>query len=153
MTGPLCSASCSCREGWPPGSPAKFECANIECPSLFNRPDPECVEQFEATKCCSTNKVCGDDRNALAKCVLDGREYYEGAKMYPDKESCYSCICAKDFDNTTVVGNPHCREVDCGFQLRYMSRVQTGCVPVYFGDEKCCPIGWRCRKSMNNLFP
>lgn len=78
--------------------------------------------------------------------MLDGREYYEGEKMYPEEESCYSCRCAKDFDNSTIVGNAHCEEVDCGIQLRYMSNLQKECVPVYYGSNRCCPISWRCRE-------
>lgn len=144
ITNPLCSAACYCREASEYG-PASFNCAQIECAELFHH-EPDCIYPREKGECCSKNKVCGDDRKALSKCVLDGREYYEGEKMYPEEESCYSCRCAKDFDNSTIVGNAHCEEVDCGIQLRYMSNLQKECVPVYYGSNRCCPISWRCRK-------
>lgn len=149
ITYPLCSASCYCREASEYG-PASFNCAQIECPELFHY-EPDCIYPVEKGHCCTKKKVCGDDRNALEKCNLDGTDYYEGQKMYPEKESCYSCTCVKDFDNSTIIGNPHCDEVDCGIQLRHMSKLQKECVPVYYGNERCCPISWRCRKFLTLL--
>lgn len=148
LTVPLCAASCFCSNDFGHNDPALFNCAQIECPELFNPPEPGCIHQIEKGNCCSGKKFCGDEKANLSKCYLDGHEYYEGQKMYPEHESCYTCICAKGFENTTMVGNPHCDEIDCGTELRYMHRLQTECVPMYFKDSKCCPIGWRCRKSL-----
>ncbi|XP_063709743.1 uncharacterized protein LOC134838198 [Culicoides brevitarsis] len=141
ITGPLCAAACFCREADEYGN-ARFVCANIECPELFRR-RPDCIYQKTKDKCCG-QAVCGDERDKLSRCYMDGREFYEGEKMYPEEERCHTCICHKEFDNSTIVGNPHCYEIDCGIQLRYMTNLQKNCVPVYYGTNKCCPIDWRC---------
>lgn len=44
---------------------------------------------------------------------------------------------------------PYCREISCDLELHYASDLQEGCTPVYFGDDGCCPIQFRCRKQKN----
>lgn len=96
--------------------------------------------------CCSTGKLCNDDFKNTDKCFFEGKEYFVGQKMYPKNLKCHSCLCVSGFDNSTIVGNPNCKEVQCGFYLHYSDRLYKGCIPVYYGDNTCCPIDWRCRK-------
>jgi hypothetical protein len=63
--------------------------------------------------------------------------------MYPEK-GCYTCKCTKDFEDKPVEENSNCKKVDCGIGLRNTNRVRSGCVPIYYGNDKCCPIEWRC---------
>lgn len=67
--------------------------------------------------------------------------------MWPATERCFSCLCDEKFDNSTAVTkNNNCQEVDCAIDLSYLSKIRSGCVPVYFGEPTCCPITTKCRK-------
>lgn len=130
-----------------------FNCANIECPDLFNRPPEDCVLQYSHDKCCSDSMVCGKvEVDKLHKCHYRGMDYSKGQKIYPNDFPCYQCICDEKFDNSTMISaNEQCRKIDCGIELRYLERLQKGCVPVYFGDNGCCPIEFKCRKYIKLL--
>ncbi|XP_039453080.1 kielin/chordin-like protein [Culex pipiens pallens] len=144
-----CSPACRCNNKT---SPASFTCASIDCPEFFG-PKEDCIYQYEKGQCCSSGApVCGEDKiEQLAECYFEGELYREGQKMYPTEESCYSCHCQKGFDNSTVVGNPHCQEVNCGIELRSSERLARGCIPVYFGNDRCCPISWRCPEDKDTV--
>lgn len=81
----------------------------------------------------------------LAQCKYDGEIYLEGEKFYPEKEKCWSCICKPGFNDSTIIGNPNCREIDCGIELRYFQELRKGCIPIYY-EDRCCPTDWKCRK-------
>lgn len=67
--------------------------------------------------------------------------------MYPKEESCKFCYCKPGFDNSTVgADNPNCYETQCGLELHAGDRIAMGCIPIYFGNHRCCPISWKCRK-------
>lgn len=71
--------------------------------------------------------------------------------MFP-KKGCYTCICSKNYEeNKPVENNPSCKRIDCGISLRFMDRVRQGCVPVYYGNDRCCPIEWRCPQGTDEL--
>lgn len=70
--------------------------------------------------------------------------------MYPEN-ACYTCICSKNFENKSVEENPSCKKVDCGISLRSMRRVRQGCVPIYYGHDRCCPIDWRCPNEKDEV--
>lgn len=143
-----CSPACRCDDKT---SPASFVCASIDCPEFFNRQE-NCIYQYEKGSCCSSGApVCGDKIEKLAECYLGGELYREGQRMYPEEDSCYSCLCQKGFDNSTIVGNPHCQEINCGIELRGAHRVARGCIPVYFGNDRCCPISWRCPEDKDTV--
>lgn len=91
--------------------------------------------------------VSGEDKlKELTKCELEGKTYTEGEKMYPEDASCHTCLCTKDFNSSVPIeSNQNCKKVDCGIELRNLNRLQSGCVPVYFGASDCCPIDYRCR--------
>lgn len=66
--------------------------------------------------------------------------------MYPD--SCHTCLCTKEFNSSVPIdSNKDCKKVDCGIELRSLYRLQSGCVPIYYGKSDCCPIDFRCRKN------
>lgn len=135
-----CSPGCRCDNRT---TPAGFTCAFIDCPEFFN-PDSDCINQYEARGCCASGQVCGAAIEKLSECYLEGERYLEGQKMYPSEKSCHFCHCQKGFDNSTIVGNPNCYEINCGIELRNTGRVMEGCIPIYFGNDRCCPISWRC---------
>lgn len=69
--------------------------------------------------------------------------------MNPKKDSCYQCICARGFDTSIPVHkNQHCKKYDCGHELHHLNDIRNGCVPVFFGNDRCCPIEYRCRKYL-----
>lgn len=128
---------------------AKFTCAQIECPDVFEDPSAsDCVWQHQLNKCCAPKKVCGSKEiKSLAKCHFGNTEYTQGQRIYPDSHPCYSCVCGAGFDNSTrIEDNQHCTKVDCGIEIRNLDRIRKGCVPVYFGENSCCPHEYRCRK-------
>ncbi|XP_055627552.1 kielin/chordin-like protein [Toxorhynchites rutilus septentrionalis] len=135
-----CSPGCRCDNRT---TPATFTCAYIDCPEFFGR-DEKCIYQYSPYDCCASGRSCGNEVEKLNECYFDGEKYLEGQKIYPKDESCYTCHCQKDFDNSTVVGNPNCYEISCGIELRNLNSVIQGCIPVYFGNDRCCPISWRC---------
>uniref|UniRef100_A0A1B0CD62 Putative conserved secreted protein n=1 Tax=Lutzomyia longipalpis TaxID=7200 RepID=A0A1B0CD62_LUTLO len=142
LTRSLCQASCLCRNGI-------ITCASIECPDLFGPYMEGCIPQNSMDSCCPEEYVCAEnDIEKLPKCYMNGNEYRAGESMYPERESCYTCICAEGFDNTTKLEeNPHCSPVECGIELHSSDRVRTGCTPIYYKTPTCCPIGWRCPES------
>ena len=70
--------------------------------------------------------------------------------MYPKDNSCYSCQCRNGFDNSTIIGNSNCAELNCGIELDGLGKIIDGCVPVYFG-KKCCPINWKCPNDEDHI--
>ncbi|CAO1429760.1 unnamed protein product [Diamesa hyperborea] len=147
----ICSGQCYCREKQDDNI-AEFECAHIDCPEFFGT-DPsekDCIRQYNNNDCCSSKSICGDAVDKLATCEFEGKTYREGQKMYP-KHSCYSCYCAKGFQDKPVQNNRHCFKIDCGITLRNTGRLHEGCIPVYYGDDNCCPIGWRCPGDKHNV--
>jgi len=140
-TGKYCVPGCHCNKY---GVHANFVCTHFDCPEFFGPRDPECVRTYEIDSCCANGKVCDKDREKLAKCYVEGKEYHEGQKIYPDLVSCQKCICKPGFDNSTIVGNPNCKQVECGLLLHYGEKLMIGCASIYYGDNKCCPIGHRC---------
>lgn len=142
-----CSPACRCNNYT---SPASFICAHIDCGEFFGQ-DESCIYQYTPSDCCSSNKVCGKEVEKLAECYLEGERYMEGQKMYPKEESCYSCHCQKGFENSTIVGNPNCKEINCGIEVHYAGRLMDGCIPIYFGTDRCCPISWRCPEDNDSV--
>ncbi|XP_058832268.1 kielin/chordin-like protein [Topomyia yanbarensis] len=142
-----CSPGCRCDNY---SSPASFTCAYIDCPEFFSH-DENCVNQYTPRGCCASGKVCGDAIKKLSECYMDGEKYLEGQKIYPKDDGCYFCHCQKNFDNSTIVGNPNCYEINCGIELRNIDRVMEGCIPVYFGTDRCCPISWRCPDDKDTI--
>lgn len=129
---------------------AKFICAHYDCAEYFGRRDPDCTLVYDVDSCCSTGTVCGEAKAKAYKCYFEGKEYIAGQRMYPATLSCYTCLCRNGFDNSTIVGNPNCKEASCAFDLHYSDKLLSGCIPVYYGDNECCPIDWRCRKFCYN---
>lgn len=141
ITDSYCRPGCYC--GRRPGSEyAYLVCTHYDC---FERPSPDCTAQFTLDSCCSNGKVCGEERNNLARCYVDGREYHENQKIYPNDFPCHKCLCAKNFNNETVLDNPQCKEIKCGYNLK-TENLKQGCVPIFYGENSCCAINWRCRK-------
>lgn len=137
-----CRAGCFCRDG-------QFTCAFVECPELvFNRPEPHCVIQNSRQKCCSEKIICDrKEIDTLPVCYLDGTRYHKGQLMWPKNDRCFSCLCDEGFDNSTAIStNGHCQEVDCSIDLSHLSKIRSGCVPVYYDVPTCCPITTKCRK-------
>lgn len=126
---------------------AEFRCAEIECPEFFDMEYRNCGKLRQKNMCCASEFICDPvEIERLPKCIIDGVTYNLGDKIYPDSVNCYQCLCTENFDNTTIIGNPNCNEVDCGTTLNYLTELYAGCAPVYLENTECCPIEWRCRK-------
>ena len=154
-----CTVSCRCSKFGDDDVP-HFVCASYDCPEFINNSDDDnedeaddCIRQDSKNSCCSTGRVCGKEKAKLANCYLDGSMHFEGQRMYPEKDSCYACICSKKFDNSTIVGNEDCWEINCGLQIHYARQLQQGCIPVYYGKDGCCPIAWNCPDEKVKIIP
>lgn len=126
---------------------AEFSCADIECPEFFDMEYHRCGKIRHKNMCCATDFVCDPTEVArLPKCYVDNKEYLMGDPIHSGIPNCYQCFCTENFDNTTIIGNPDCRPVDCGTTLNYLKEIYDGCAPVYLENTECCPIEWHCRK-------
>ncbi|CAO1442834.1 unnamed protein product [Diamesa tonsa] len=63
--------------------------------------------------------------------------------MYPN-DDCYHCLCAKGFEDKPAAENKNCKKIDCGMTLRRAGMLQRGCIPIYFKNDRCCPIEFKC---------
>jgi len=50
-------------------------------------------------------------------CQVEGKEYKDGQKIYPESEPCRICVCNAQF--TDIYGD-QCREIECGMDYRYL---------------------------------
>uniref|UniRef100_A0A336MYP2 CSON006945 protein n=1 Tax=Culicoides sonorensis TaxID=179676 RepID=A0A336MYP2_CULSO len=148
-TADQCVTRCTCSDAV---TPRAFKCKEINCPHTNGEVDPtKCVGQYNFGKCCPEKYLCDEaEIEELAQCKYDGEIYLEGEKFYPEKEKCWSCICRKKFDTTKIIGNPNCREIDCGIELRYFSELRRGCIPIYY-EDRCCPTDWKCPEPTDTI--
>lgn len=92
-----------------------------------------------------------EEWNPLATCEFEGETYREGQKMYAANK-CTKCFCTKDFNNETALeSNPHCEKIDCAISLRNTGRLLDGCVPLYYKNDQCCPITWKCPEEEDTM--
>lgn len=169
-----CTIGCYCRGAEDTSSIAKFDCTHIDCPEFFGRspnpPGKKCVDTYGEKSCCIKETICGksqdvqgfqneflnllfyvgEDLTKLAKCEFGGKTYYEGERIDTD-QSCYSCFCGKDFEDKPVEENKHCHKINCNIELHYLKRWATGCIPIYYKTDDCCPIGWRCPDEITTV--
>lgn len=155
-----CEASCFCQEGFPEGSPAKVECAQVECPSLFNAPKQGCRLLYNIESCCEVSDECTEVVEEIpseegqtaapdiatprnADCEAEGKTYLLGDKIYFDAEPCQYCICTANF---TDAFGANCTSVNCGMDYRSRQELSDGCTPIYFSGS-CCNIDWICPNS------
>lgn len=108
------------------------------------------MSQYSLDSCCQTGTVCGEEKAQLAKCYFEGREYYENQKIYPEEYPCHKCLCTKGFNNETILANPTCQEIKCGYGFE-TANLKQGCVPIYYGEKGCCNTNWKCRRLINLL--
>lgn len=100
------------------------------------------LPQLTLTFCTDENEIAN-----LTKCYEDDKVYHLGEKFEIAAHPCYECICSADFDNATAIAdNSDCAKLDCGIEMRQAKHIRDGCVPIYYGRERCCPIDYRCRK-------
>lgn len=85
----------------------------------------------------------GEALTKLAKCEFNGETYYEG-ELIDSGESCFTCFCAKGFENKPVEENKHCHKINCNIELHFGKKIAAGCIPIYYKTESCCPIDWKC---------
>lgn len=80
-------------------------------------------------------------------CHVEGKAYHVGEVIYPEANRCYRCNCAEDYDNSTAIHeNKNCHRINCGIELYNLNNIRDGCVPLYFGENSCCPIESICRE-------
>ncbi|XP_068081639.1 kielin/chordin-like protein [Anabrus simplex] len=148
-----CIVSCECRQY---KNRATFTCVSAECAELFGPPLRRgCVRLYEPNQCCSSNTYCEDSggnmSSSLFECHYGGKIYVEGQNIYSDDSHCKSCLCQQGFNGT--LDGPWCRELSCDLELHYGDRLLDGCAPIYYGDEVCCPVDWRCPVGDDSVIP
>ncbi|XP_053688547.1 uncharacterized protein LOC128737836 [Sabethes cyaneus] len=148
LVNPFCSAQCYCRSASPF---AQFRCSNIDCADTYQKIGDDCIRTYKPNSCCSTGKVCGEERKKLATCVVKGAKYLAGERMHPTSNKCFTCICHAGFSEANIAVDPNCYESSCGFELSSSSKqAYSGAAPVYFEDG-CCPWEWRMPKESDKL--
>lgn len=70
-----------------------------------------------------------------------------------ESNSCYSCICGEGFEEKPVEENKHCRKVECAMEIHYYEKMMSGCIPIYFQTDDCCPLEWRCPDDSTTVIP
>ncbi|XP_065086057.1 uncharacterized protein LOC135708047 [Ochlerotatus camptorhynchus] len=148
-TSEFCTALVSCNVG-NEGRPAAFIHAHIDCPEFFRPREPDCVHQFQPSSCCSSGKVCGDDRAKLATCSIGDKSFREGEQMHISDKPCQTCICSAEFDLTKTEENANCYENRCSFEIHEVDKLYGGGAPVY-KDGYCCPWFWRLPKETDKV--
>lgn len=149
----LCTVDCRCQKQFD-GS-TSFICVTSECPELFHsRLEPGCYRQYSHDKCCAIKTYCPPkeaESDPEPTCEYGGNVYRDGAAFYPKDHPCKKCICSAGFNGT--VSEPWCKEISCDLDLHYGSDIAAGCIPVYYGEDGCCPIEWRCPKPEDQVVP
>lgn len=131
-----------------------FDCEFESCPEAGEAPKPECRNQYTLNSCCAVKTICDKaEVENLHTCWFEGKNFHGGNLIYPSQEPCYKCFCDDKFDNSTAITkNSNCQRVDCGIEVHAINNFQQGCLPVYFNDNYCCPVEFRCRKLMKMCF-
>ncbi|XP_050537082.1 uncharacterized protein LOC126903121 [Daktulosphaira vitifoliae] len=134
-----CYAACKCRSTSFKGeNVASFRCANVECPSLFNRrPAEPCYYQYEKDNCCEVKTYCPETKSTVYQCEYDNIMYKEGEKIYINNNI---CICKPGFNGT--INNDWCREIRCNNEINNIKSIIAKGAPVYFKTSEGCPIEW-----------
>ncbi|KAL9703985.1 hypothetical protein quinque_007503 [Culex quinquefasciatus] len=117
----------------------EFAVAIADC--FFPIEPDTCILQYEPNQCCSTRSVCGDDREYLVKCTVNGRSYYEGERVYLEDRHCQTCLCTRA-SGGCLEGEVTCQDHLCDFEVFNIGKLLEGAAPVY-DDVSCCPIDWR----------
>ncbi|XP_046682501.1 kielin/chordin-like protein [Homalodisca vitripennis] len=153
-----CLVECRCE---PTGnSSVAFSCVGVECPSEFEPPpEPGCYNVHEHGQCCSVKEICdsnskegeAEGKTPKEMCEYNNKVYQVGEQFYPEESSCLECICGPGF--VGLLQEPFCRKINCSLELNYAERIMDGCVPVYFGNNDCCPHGWRCPDLSDSVMP
>lgn len=143
---------------------ARFVCEKRK--DCFTPPVRGCIYQKDIDQCCGGKKICGilykkkkkllnvlfsytgKEVEKLPSCTFEGKIFRYGETIYPHFPPCFKCACNKHFKNTTVESNEHCRRVNCNIAFENFDEIQSGCAPIFYGKEQCCPFKYRCRKYM-----
>ncbi|XP_044267331.1 uncharacterized protein LOC123013070 [Tribolium madens] len=144
LTNPSCDEGCFCNTN---ENRSSFTCAILDCPEWLGVPVKfGCYRNYSLDHCCSVGEIC-PPFDEDTKCVVNGKEFKEGDKFYPDN-TCFDCVCRKGFNGKFE--EPFCRRRWCGQQLRQTgTHIQDSCAPYYRveteGDHVvCCPDDWIC---------
>lgn len=72
--------------------------------------------------------------------------YHLNEEMHPENDTCYTCLCTENFDNSTSIPeNSDCETIQCLPQLKHFTHLRQGCAPI-FHEKDCCAIGYKCRR-------
>ncbi|XP_023944373.2 uncharacterized protein LOC112050352 [Bicyclus anynana] len=133
-----CTKNCHCSiiNGTP-----QFSCAVVDCVEAEGH--DECILTYEADSCCSTGTVCGKDAIASLKtCEVDGVVYKEGQTFKPVNTQ-KTCACTAQW-NGRYDDPTSCRDLDCAVEIHYQDMIFNKCAPVFFRDQRGCPISFVC---------
>ncbi|XP_044252707.1 uncharacterized protein LOC123003782 isoform X1 [Tribolium madens] len=143
-----CYQSCRCTKE---KESANFHCAILDCDEWLDSPIGHgCYRQYSLDDCCASGQSCPPYNN-VAKCIIDGKEYKEGERFYPEK-TCLRCICQKGFKGK--LEEPFCKRKTCDVQLeKSVQDFYQACAPLYGpkGEVLCCPFGWICPDGSENI--
>ncbi|XP_076330879.1 kielin/chordin-like protein [Tachypleus tridentatus] len=130
---------CACQQGYTPEDGAVLSCFSIECPELFfPPPKPGCYHVYDNESCCAVRTIC------KAACNYNGKTYELGQRIYPDEDSCLTCICTEEWSG---LDSPSCRKIDCLLE-EHLHQLRRGCLPIYHASS-CCPIEYHCPSREN----
>ncbi|XP_076330878.1 kielin/chordin-like protein [Tachypleus tridentatus] len=141
---------CTCQQGHKPEDGAVFSCVSIECPELFLPPlKSGCYHIYDKESCCPVRTTCDleNQQPQRATCKHNGKTYELGQRIYPDEDSCLTCICTEEWSG---VDSSSCRKVNCLLE-EHLHQLRRGCLPIYHAST-CCPIDYHCPSEGNPTF-
>ncbi|EDS29561.1 conserved hypothetical protein [Culex quinquefasciatus] len=148
LVSPLVRSRCNCQNTT---STLQFNCSMSNCHEKLNSIDHDnCIVSFASRDYCSGVPVCGQDRDKLATCIVDGILYRAGQTMSLTSDSCLVCLCHEGFVESQARADPLCHQVVCGFELQDSNEMYARGAPVYFGD-RCCPADWKVAKGTDRV--
>ncbi|XP_062554076.1 uncharacterized protein LOC134219373 [Armigeres subalbatus] len=148
-TSPFCTIRVNCDRDHGSNS-TTFIYTHIDCEEFFHHREPDCILQYQPTSCCSTNKVCGENKTQLATCTIEDQSYYEGELMQIPDQPCKRCVCSADFKLAQIDDSKYCYEDECSFEIFDIEKLYGGAAPVY-KNNTCCPWTWRMPNNTDQL--
>ncbi|XP_020289050.1 uncharacterized protein LOC109857290 [Pseudomyrmex gracilis] len=146
-----CDFDCACQEY---NGIASFICAGTDC--AFAPLEPNCFRRPNPSLCCGGNeKVCLDNLEKRATCVVDGITYKDGEYFDVKNETDKTCVCRPGYEGENV--EPFCYKHNrpyCSPGFYYSNVIHENCAPIFYNDQPpqtSCSLITRCQEENDTV--